>query len=282
MIARFHSYVYPLTGNLAQNAVSLYQPLQLDTDSYFALRGISIQINTGGPGLAVKYTDPLGRYIQQALIQVAAELGTEPLATPGACTTQWAPVCHQIWYPPGGVIDVDLANLATQAGNIGNIILVFFGTKYLTDNSKVFSPAFPPCFEARNYNYGTEQITLTATQELPNQFLPVNNADFVIQSLQTAYSLLAPNVAPVQLGIRLKDFTGKYYDNGYVPINMLFGQGEADRPGMPWPEIYITQDQGFFFDLKRNDAAAADCLIQLRFGGMRVYDRTPASARMRG
>ena len=280
MIARHHAYVFRTPGNLAQNDANLGVPLQLDTDSYFALRAISYQVMVNGPGLGFRYQDARGRYIEQAITGVSAGLGTEPSSAPGVCTTQWAPVHHQVWYPPGGVIKIDLKNLNQAPGNNGNIRIVFIGTKYFPDNASVFAPNLPPCYQNKPYNYVTPtDIQMTAVSESLNNFLPVVNSDFIFQCAQISYSAAGAFVNATDLGIRLKDYQGKYYDNDYIPIELLFGQHQADRPGILWPEIYVDQDQGLYFDLQRNDPATEACSLQIRFGGMQIYDKTPARAR---
>src|SRR5271154_1610383 len=51
------------------------------------------------------------------------------------------------------------------------------------------------------------------------------------------------------VGIKIKDWNGKYYMNDYVPLDLIFGFDNSQTPGLLYPEIYIPRQQNIFFDL---------------------------------
>jgi hypothetical protein len=75
------------------------------------------------------------------------------------------------------------------------------------------------------------------------------------------------------IGIRIRDYTGKYYSNDYVPVELLFGFDHAQVPGLVYPEIYVPKNQALYFDfatLSNNLSTPVGQLV-LAFKGMKIY-----------
>ena len=73
------------------------------------------------------------------------------------------------------------------------------------------------------------------------------------------------------LGVKIKDWSGKYYMNDYVPAELIFGFDNAQTPGFPYPEIYIPKDQALYLDLAPFLNSPVNGLLTLCFKGMKVY-----------
>jgi hypothetical protein len=70
------------------------------------------------------------------------------------------------------------------------------------------------------------------------------------------------------LGIIFRDTYGKSYMNDYVPIELIFGFDNSQRPGLVYPEIYIPRVQQLFMDIS---AGTQSGILTLTFKGMKVY-----------
>lgn len=73
------------------------------------------------------------------------------------------------------------------------------------------------------------------------------------------------------LGVKIKDWSGKYYMNDYVPAELIFGFDNSQGPGFPYPEIYIPKDQALYLDLAPFLNSPVNGLLTLCFKGMKVY-----------
>src|SRR6185369_14153650 len=80
------------------------------------------------------------------------------------------------------------------------------------------------------------------------------DADFVWQAgTQTDQPGTGGGVDPVgtrvrRVGVKFKDWSGKYYMNDYVPLELIFGFDNSQTPGLVYPEIYIPKNQQLYFD----------------------------------
>jgi hypothetical protein len=81
------------------------------------------------------------------------------------------------------------------------------------------------------------------------------------------------NVGPTGgIGIRIRDWNGKYYMDDFTPIELIFGFAHAQTPGLLYPEIYIPKNQALYFDfstLSNIPAAVAELTLSLK--GQKVY-----------
>lgn len=69
----------------------------------------------------------------------------------------------------------------------------------------------------------------------------------------------------INLGIRVKDWTGKYYSNvlttpqnqlaGFVPAAVFAGFNNGQLPGLVYPEIYLPRDSSLYFDFAMLDGS---------------------------
>lgn len=73
------------------------------------------------------------------------------------------------------------------------------------------------------------------------------------------------------IGVKIKDWTGKYYMNDYVPLDMIYGFDNSQTPGLLYPEIYIPRQQNLFFDLKGLPSGAGNSIVTLTHKGEKVY-----------
>jgi len=71
------------------------------------------------------------------------------------------------------------------------------------------------------------------------------------------------------IGLRIKDWTGKYYMNDYVPTELIFGFDNSQTPGFPYPEIYIPKQQAIYLDFK--PLVPISGVLTLTFKGQKVY-----------
>jgi hypothetical protein len=74
------------------------------------------------------------------------------------------------------------------------------------------------------------------------------------------------------IGIRIRDFGGKYYSNDYVPVEVLFGFDHAQIPGLIYPEIYTPKNQALYFDFTTlSPLVTPVAQLVLAFKGMKIY-----------
>jgi hypothetical protein len=73
------------------------------------------------------------------------------------------------------------------------------------------------------------------------------------------------------IGIKIKDWTGKYYMNDYIPLDLIFGFDNSQTPGLLYPEIYIPKNQHIWFDLKGLPSGTGNQIVTLTHKGQKVY-----------
>lgn len=96
--------------------------------------------------------------------------------------------------------------------------------------------------------------------------------DFKSSPDMVAYFELAPCQVGIMkgIGLRIKDWQGKYYMNDFVPAELIFGFDNSQTPGLPYPEIYIPKQQALYLDLA--PFGPINGLLTLTFKGMKVYE----------
>ena len=87
----------------------------------------------------------------------------------------------------------------------------------------------------------------------------------------------------INLGVRVKDWSGKYYSNaqtnqnnvlaGFVPAAVMFGFSNGQLPGLVYPEIYIPKNATLSFDFAMLDGTLNPNLQTpiLTLKGQKVY-----------
>ena len=81
----------------------------------------------------------------------------------------------------------------------------------------------------------------------------------------------APVGANRAIGIRIKDLTGKYYMNDYIPLDLIFGFDNSQTPGLLYPELYIPKNQHIWFDLQGLPSGTGNQIVTLTHKGQKVY-----------
>jgi hypothetical protein len=80
----------------------------------------------------------------------------------------------------------------------------------------------------------------------------------------------------VDMGVKIKDYVGKYYMNDYIPVALVYGFINGQVPGLPYPEIYIPRNQALYFDFNWIASAAVPTpptpnILTLTHKGMKVF-----------
>jgi hypothetical protein len=74
------------------------------------------------------------------------------------------------------------------------------------------------------------------------------------------------------IGIRIRDYSGKYYSNDYVPVEILFGFDHSQAPGLVYPEIYVPKNQALYFDFSTLSGLVTPVAqLVLSFKGQKIY-----------
>lgn len=271
-------------------------PLQLDSDSPFALRLVKSR-NLGPSGFM--FENPRRMYtssnFQTDLIQ--------DVLTNNYLPSRGIVQYPQMVYPPGASIVCDIANTTNAA--LTNVKLLFRGSKFY-DSRAISLPTYPPRFGALPFTYQTVVANLAASGALSrstdNQLQVRRDADFAFRcgvadpftlavdgSASSAGSIAQPNFLNVY--VQLKDESRKAYSNEPIHINDLFGQqapfvdgpeGNLNNDSVLWlpgnltPEIYIPRDHSLYFDVFRFDdpsnfSTGRPVNLYFRFVGAKVF-----------
>jgi hypothetical protein len=285
--------------SVAPGAVITGMTLQLDHDAPFALRARAYRVSydtldsrtqQGLNTLALRYAGPLRDYRQQSFIP-------QNLVMPyGGQGGAWRGLGHQIVYPAGGVIQLDLVN--TGANALTNLTFYFRGVKLFPWG---INPAYtyPPKCRMLPFVYPIGQISTAnpygmiqnlATAETRNVqiFTCQNDADFVLR-----YAQAGPSFAPfpLEVFIQLLDENQKPFSNDFVHYETLFGPclgnfncggttipaigtGNA-LPSVFYPEIYVPRNHILYYNISRADSgyAGAETIpsFPINLVGSKVY-----------
>lgn len=250
---------------------------QITTDAPFRMVGLAVFLfaedgsalgAAGNVNATLRFTRPDGSWVQKHITSAellnpydaGAILGAGGLTPP--YYGYFSPLGTNILFPAGAAIQIDFAVAAGVT--YSKALIVFIGTK-LFNAGLVWAPSYPPKYNARPYFGYDLQIDLT-TLPLRDVPFPVParaalsgaalnaDADFVWQSgTQTDQPGPGAAVLPVGtrtrgVGVKFKDWSGKYYMNDYVPLELIFGFDNSQTPGLLYPEIYIPKNQQLYFD----------------------------------
>ena len=247
-------------------------PLQLDTDSPFALRLVkSRNIGTSGWRFQTPRRQYQSSQLRTDLIQIAG-IGT--FASRGVV------IYPEMIYPIGASILVDVGN--NTGAPITNARLLFRGSKLFRDGA-ISAPTYPPKLAGLPFVYETivPNVPVTGPPLIDNQLQVIHDADFALRCGICDPFVLLVDGAPVSMAlaqtfgntatltpqysevyVQLKDESRKFYSNEPIHVNDLFGQGTpftandepvGFQPGLFTPEIYLPRDHSLYFDVYRND-----------------------------
>lgn len=244
-----------LNPSLVADLSIVNQELKLDSDAPFRATGVAVYVvgNTAGnQNITLRFTRADGNWVQKLLTSAQSlnPFQSGAIAGAGGQTapfySYFAPLAPNLLYPASSSILIDYEDLTGNA----LVMVVFVGTK-LFSKGITWSPTYPAKYTARPYlGYALQFATTT----LPVYDLPLNinpDADFVWQAgAQTDQPVTgtSPVAAERFLGVKIKDWVGKYYMNDYVPAELIFGFDNVQMPGLVYPEIYIPKNQAIYFD----------------------------------
>ena len=284
---------------VAAGAVITGVTLQLDHDAPFVLRARAYRVQYDSLTsrtqqnlnfVNVRYAGPLRDFRQQGFIP-------QNLVMPyGGQGGAWKALSHQIVYPSGGVIQLDLVN--TSADVLTNLTFYFRGVKlyplginpsYTYPQKCRMLPFVYPIMPITATNpYGAVQNLGTNETRVIQIFQCQNDADFVFRYGQ-AGSQYAP--FPLEVGIILRDENQKPFSNDYVHYETLFGPclgnfntggvtipaigtGNA-LPSCMFPEIYVPRNHVLYYDIQRADSGFAGAAtipsFPINLVGSKVY-----------
>jgi hypothetical protein len=279
--------------------------LRLQHDAPFVLRARAYRVQydslasrtqQGLNTLSLRYAGPMRDYRQQTYIP-------QNLVMPyGGQGGAWKGLGHQILYPSGGVIQLDLVNTGTTT--LTNLTFYFRGVKLFPPginpaptypkNCRLLPFVYPIAPITVGNPYGVVQNLLTTENalgtgpRLRQVFKCQNDADFVVR-----YGQAGPSFAPfpLEVGVILRDENEKPYSNDYVHYETLFGPmtgnfncGGTTLPGVGqgnslpsvfYPEIYVEKDHNLWYDIQRSDSGFAGAVtipsFPINLIGSKVY-----------
>ncbi len=270
LIPRHQDYVINV-GDVAAGVTVFDVLKELDTDAPFCLRSIG-GWRSGRNNLQrgkFRYTDEFNNWTTgpTELIGIG-QFGSLPENTGQQALPQ--PVYPQRVYQPGSNVWVDFTN--TSAVDWTDVKILFRGAK-LYHEGAVYSANYPRHYRSLPFEQAMAVACTQNTQLLLNEQIELKGGyDFVIQSI-TAQELETSAAPILNIGVKIKDHWGMYFQDGYVQLDWLASIGRASRPGLLWPEIYMEANDGLFFDFQRSDGAGNSNLnFQMCFGGSRVQE----------
>jgi hypothetical protein len=259
-VARFQNYPALLAGYELNNFA-----LQTDSDAPFRAHSLGVYVfddNCAAQGPAgnvltqMRYTRPDGSWVQRHLISSQALNPFDAQASAGAggltppYYSYFSALHPNLLYPAQSTITFDFGDTATNL--ITSIVyVVFMGTKLYKDGA-VWAPTYPKSYKGLPYNGYSVQLPINSIPVYNYPLTVRPDADFVWRAgSQTDYqgNVLVPIGGYRGLGVRLKDWAGKYYMNDFVPLEALFGFDNSQRPGLIYPEIYIPKNEQIYLDL---------------------------------
>lgn len=247
-----------LNPALTANYLIENQELRLDSDAPFRATGVCVYVVGNTPNtqnITLRFTRPDGSWVQKFLTSGEALNPFDQGAVAGAggnnppFYSYASPLGTNLLYPPNASILVDYLDLTGNA----TVLVVFIGTK-IFEAGNVWAPTYPARYTARPYFGYSLQFQ---TGALPIFDFPLNinpDADFVWQAGRQTDQPAGGSLSPVgsvrSLGCKFKDWAGKYYQNDFMPVELLFGFDNGQFPGLLYPEIYIPKNQALYFDFK--------------------------------
>jgi hypothetical protein len=230
----------------------------IDPDAPFRCYGVAVVVYNGTSGqgsIALRFSRPDGRFLQKNLAPATALVPFDtgnPLGAAGGVGPNFvyfAPLYPNILYPPKSGITIDIQNLPLNSDTL--CLVIFVGTKLFAEGPVVWSPQLPETYRSLPFLSYPVQIPLAQILAGTANNIPFNvdaDAGFVWQTGQHTSVNIASSV---HVGLKIKDYTGKYYMNDFVPVELLFGFDNAQLPGFPYPDIYIPRKQALYLDAVR-------------------------------
>jgi hypothetical protein len=266
MIERWQLYQLR-TGPLAAGGGLQEFEIPTDSDAPFCMRGFGVFFPCGG-AIKLRFARPDQRFVQRTF-GVARTGPQGGLVSDESIGTEWAPVFPNIVLSVQSAIVIQLQNIF--GADIHECRIVFAGTK-LFQPGVVWSRQYPDRFRTIPFSYPIPLNLPAVTKQGPIIAPPALNADadFVWQG--GTFTDGIGGGASNDIGFRVRDDSGKYYMNDYIWAQHLFGFNFGERPGMPYPEIYIPKNERVFLDVERNDVGMVDapnCKLVLK--GYKVF-----------
>jgi hypothetical protein len=263
MIERFQAYQVR-TGVIPDDgSVHVYEQ-RTQNDAPFRWTGLGVYFPCGGAVL-VRWARADGRYVQRIYTgQVTGPYGG--LVSAQAIGGQWAPVFPNMILPISSTVEIQIVNISGQ--EIEDLRIVFTGTKLYAPGA-VWAPEQPARYTWRPYTYSIPLI-LPAVSTLTDVIFRVRtDADFCWQSSQFNDGL---GGLTNDVGLRIRDASGKAYMNDYIWVGQLCGVNFGERPGLLYPDFYIPRNQVMSLDVQRNDVGGTDAPnASLLLKGYKVY-----------
>ena len=183
---RHRDYSLFFTTPLAANGAFPAQQLRIDTDGPFVLREIGFS-GLGGAlpqGIAIKFQDDLGRFVEQDYIPSFGELPFSGAALTGynGIIPFFTPILPQIVYPPNATIVVYVENTNPSVA-VEKLRIVFRGVSLHPQGTILNGWAYPQYFREIPFAYA-ETISITQNPQLNNILNVKPDADFVLRALQ--------------------------------------------------------------------------------------------------
>ena len=282
-------------ASVAPGAVITEILLQLDPDAPFILRGRAVRqqyttsLNQNGlQFLKTRWTGPNTDFRQQDYVLESLQMANfGQMGNP-------KPIYPNIAYPANGVLRLDLVN--SGASTLTNLRFFFRGVK-LFPFGAVQHYTYPKRFSGLPFNYQIPVTSLGVSERRDYQLFTVSqDADFVLRGgLATAPFLTGIDV-PEQFSevfIQLMDSDRKPFSNDFIPLDVLFGAGNFPavipvgptpnfikpfgpgpaKPGLFYPEIYVSANHQLIYNLLRADSfnATAAQSFTINLIGQKVF-----------
>ena len=285
VVERMMHYVVPDFINL--RSPQLGYSLGILADAPFRLYGIALFPMGGALGanigqVKLRFTRNDQSWAQRHLIPSLSLAPGVPPATNVVATFPspnyflFSPVYPNLIYQPRSTITIDIQRIDGTTENL-NSVLVFIGTN-LYEEGRIWSPSYPKNYRSIPYFGYNVLCSGSLLQSGPVRDVPLNvqpDADFVWQGTvhtDTPNPGDGSGIASgqgidgnlINLGVRIKDWSGKYYSNaevtkansavaGYVPAALLAGFNNGQLPGLVYPEIYVPKNGTLSFDFAMLD-----------------------------
>lgn len=264
------------------------QQVRIDTDGPFALREIGFS-GIGGvlpQGIAIKFQDDIGRFVEQDVIPSFGELPFSGAALTGytGLIPFFTPILPQIVYPPNATIVVYLSN-TNPSVSVEGLRIIFRGVSLHPRGTILNGFAYPKYFREIPFAYA-EYLTLTQSPQINNVLNVKPDADFVLRAMQFVPVTSGGYTIQTSFGqnwlIQLKDQNGKYYQTaknsdtiasaGVFP-DSIAGHLTPYAPGIFVPEIYLQKNSALYYDIQ---APSTPISVIARFIGSKIFEsQTP-------
>jgi hypothetical protein len=296
MIERMHFQTVP--DFITLPSPQLGYGLDIDRDAPFRVYAIAVfpiggAVNAGA--LQMRFTRPDGSWMQRDLMPVNSLVPNfggftgGPPAGPNYFLC--SPIFPNLVYAAGSSINIDIEQIVPGGGEPTPLaaMVVFIGCKLYRDGAAdIYIPPVPKKFTLSPF-LGYEvvipaaQLAIGPVLDVPLDILP--DAGFLWQASVFTDTPIDASMTDdgllINLGVRVKDYAGKYYSNvvgqtnplaGYVPAAVMFGFLNSQLPGIVYPEIFLPRQGALYFDFAMLDGSTPSTQnAQLSLKGMKVY-----------